>query len=308
LLESSPFDFRAHLDFAKNAPDPGAARNSARVVLANAETGPLREEAAKLLGADHASASQPPLVERDAVGLQVVIVPLNRADIGLLSEAAALFQTITEIPAQIRRLPTELRFENPERQRGAADIRAAIVNKYGPTDFSGWTAREYEEALSKDVPDLSAYARSALRFRLARMEQEPGQFDASVYLDKFCALLAPVRARDPKVIYVGVTDADIFAGDANYLFSFRGWQEQDFCSIASYAMMTARRAGDSHESRKRLVQRLAKELVPASLGGLKIPRATDPSDPYSYADGIRRLDEKSLELSQPTRDAIAAAR
>jgi hypothetical protein len=62
--------------------------------------------------------------------------------------------------------------------------------------------------------------------------------------------------------------------------------------------------GEPFESRKRAAQRLAKELVPAALKQLEIARPADPSDPYSYADGLQRLDEKSLTLSTSTREAL----
>jgi hypothetical protein len=62
--------------------------------------------------------------------------------------------------------------------------------------------------------------------------------------------------------------------------------------------------GEALESRKRAAQRLAKELVPAALKQLEIARPADPSDPYSYADGLQRLDEKSLTLSTSTSEAL----
>lgn len=49
---------------------------------------------------------------------------------------------------------------------------------------------------------------------------------------------------------------------------------------------------------------MAKELVPASLKSLGLPRPADQSDPYSYADSVKRLDEKSLTLSPPVQAAI----
>jgi len=51
------------------------------------------------------------------------------------------------------------------------------------------------------------------------------------------------------------------------------------------------------QSRRRLVERCAKEMVPATLKTLSIPRSTDPSCPYSYANGVQRMDEKTRVLS-----------
>lgn len=68
--------------------------------------------------------------------------------------------------------------------------------------------------------------------------------------------------------------------------------------------MQATTLNEPYQSRKRLAERLAKELVPSSLKQLGIPRPTDPSDPYSYSSGIERLAQKTLSLSAPTREAL----
>jgi hypothetical protein len=49
---------------------------------------------------------------------------------------------------------------------------------------------------------------------------------------------------------------------------------------------------------------MAKELVPASLKQLRIPRSTDPTCPYSYSSGVERLDQKTLTLSDEVKQAL----
>jgi len=73
-------------------------------------------------------------------------------------------------------------------------------------------------------------------------------------------------------------------------------------------MMKASSLGEPYESRKRLTERIAKELVPATLNALGIPRPVDPTDPFSYSSGVDRLDQKTLVLSKPTQDALAKFR
>jgi hypothetical protein len=74
--------------------------------------------------------------------------------------------------------------------------------------------------------------------------------------------------------------------------------------ILSYSMMLAQTLGEPYQSRKRLTERMAKELVPPSLTSLGIPRPADPTDPYSYSNGVERLAQKSLALSDSTREAL----
>ena len=105
-------------------------------------------------------------------------------------------------------------------------------------------------------------------------------------------------------MFVGISGQDIYSGDANFLFSGTAVAEGNLVSLLSYARMQKAATGEPFESRKRVVQRLAKELVPAALKQLQIARPADPSDPYSYSDGVQRLDEKTLTLSTGTREAL----
>lgn len=75
-------------------------------------------------------------------------------------------------------------------------------------------------------------------------------------------------------------------------------------SIMSYHMMLGKTLHETYDSRQRLVERIAKELVPASLKQLGIPRSTDPTCPYSYSSGVDRLDQKTLTLSDQIKEAL----
>jgi len=69
-------------------------------------------------------------------------------------------------------------------------------------------------------------------------------------------------------------------------------------------MMTAETLRAPYQARPRLTERMAKELVPASLAELNIRRPTDPTDPYSYAGSVDRVDQKGLVLSAPVKGAL----
>jgi predicted Zn-dependent protease len=106
-------------------------------------------------------------------------------------------------------------------------------------------------------------------------------------------------------MYVGITEANIYSGDNNFLFSIGRIKKGDsLASILSYHMMLASSLQEEYESRHRLTERIAKELVPASLKQLGIPRSTDPRCPYSYSSGVSRLDEKTLRLSETLKNAL----
>jgi hypothetical protein len=305
IIGTTPFDFEAQMDFAANAPEKDAAQNSARAVLDNAESPELLARAAQYLNAKRPDIDAMPLVNKDDRGLRVVLVPLGNADIGLLGEAAKIYETITNIPTKIERLSSAFRFENPDRPMDQRAIQQTIVQKQGPTvDFTGWDTERYGSELMRTVANADPLARYSMRSYVQNLATRPGQYRVDPYLDRFGDGLISLRSKDPKTIYVGVTDANIYSGDVNYLFSQSTVREGSYVSILSYAMMTAKTLGEPYESRKRLAQRLAKELVPASLKALNIPRPADPTDPYSYSNGVERLNEKTLVLSKPTKDAL----
>ncbi len=133
---------------------------------------------------------------------------------------------------------------------------------------------------------------------------DSGQYDADKYLDRFCGIIDNYRSEDILTIYVGVTEANIFSNSNNYLFSLGRIRGKSPGSILSYHMMQADVLEEDYAYRPRLAERLAKEMVPASLKVLGIPRSTDPRCPYSYANGVGRLDEKTLTLSRPTKEAL----
>ena len=105
-----------------------------------------------------------------------------------------------------------------------------------------------------------------------------------------------------------VTSVNFSAGDANYLFNSSVGSPGHAAGMLSYYMMEASPSGQPYESRSRLTERIAKQLVALSLSMLGVPRPSDPRDPASSVDGVQRLDEKGLLLSQATADALAKIR
>jgi hypothetical protein len=109
-------------------------------------------------------------------------------------------------------------------------------------------------------------------------------------------------------MYVGVTEANISFDNFNFVFSAGREIPGGQLAILSYAMMTSRLLGEPMPSRKRLTERLGKQMVPASLAQLDVPRPDDPTDPHFQAVSVADVDRKGLLLSPPTREAIERLR
>lgn len=305
LIVWAPSNLDAQIDFAEMTKDATAARASALVVWDNAEDERLRARAAKLTGLTESKFEALPALQPGLNGLQVVLVPLPPCDIRLIEEAARQFSSSFDLPVKIARLPVDWTWQAPGRVYRERDLRATIVQKSGgPVDFAGWTKDRYATELAKVTAKDDPLARYWIADFLKSLGEKPGQYNADRYLAQLGVILKPFRNDDRRTMFVGVSGHDIYSGDANFVFSGMTVAEGNFVSLLSYARMQKAATGEPFESRKRVAQRLAKELVPAALKELQIARPADPSDPYSYSDGLQRLDEKTLTLSTNTREAL----
>jgi len=303
VITWSPTSFDAQLDFAEKTRDPAAARASAQAVWDNAENPEFAARASKLLG--FRERAPMPVLEAGLRGLQLVLIPIAPCDERLLEEAGRLYSESFKVPVRIARLPNAWQWGQPDRVYREREIRSLIQHKSSkPIDFGGWTKDMYANRLATTTTKEDALSRFRVRTFLEEFTDKPGQYRAEPYVDRLIDRVAPLRSDDRRTMIVGVTEADIFSGDTNFIFSGAASKNGNWAGILSYARMQAASLNEPYESRKRLTERLAKELVPASLKQLGIPRPTDPADPYSYSSGTERLAQKTLTLSAPTREAL----
>jgi len=306
VVATSPYNFRAHLAIVANTSDRKKAAESAGIIARNAEDPVLYEAAINLQGKAPITYSSIPVLGKGESGLQVILIPLEPCDLSLLDDIAKTYQTITGIPVKVRRLKEPFRFGPPDRIPYERVIQEAIVNLSGEkVDFKGWNKDKYATELLKVVEPLAPLKKYYARELVQKIDKEPGQYLADGYLDWLLKALDFYRGDDERTMYVGITGVNIYSGDNNYLFSYFASRGKSQGSLLSHYMMQTKNASDPYESRKRLVERVAKELVPASLKSLKIPRSTDPTCPYSYSSGTQRLDEKTLQLSESVKEGIA---
>lgn len=305
LLATAPFDYAAHLLLMAHDPESERARASARVVFNNAEADEEITKAADFLGSEKPAYESFEVLDQGERGLQVILIPLPPCNLWVLEEVAKVFEGMTDIPVRIRRLPQKWIWGAPERVYRQRDIQKMLVRmKEAHIDFTGWSALRYAEALTEAVKNADALSQYWFGDLVEDIMQEPGQHFVDPYVDRFCALLAEQRSDDKRTMYVGITENNIYSGDSNYVFSLGRTSGDSPASILSYYMMLGSTLEDEYTSRTRLVERIAKEIVPASLKQLGIPRSTDPTCPYSYASGISRLDQKTLTLADELQRAL----
>lgn len=305
VVNWSPNSFDAQLDLAESIKEAAIVRASAQAVWDNAENPLLLGRAALLLGRKEAEISALPVLEGEIKGLQVILIPLPPCDIRLTEEAARLYSDSLKVPVRIVRLPDPWQWGIPDRLYRERDMQNLLLRKsQKPIDFTGWTQARYAQKIIEATTKDDALSRFQIRMFLQAHEGKPPQYRAEPYIEHLINKVMPFYGNDRRTMIVGVTQADIFSGDTNFLFSQGASRNGLGVSILSYARMEATALGQAYESRKQLAERLAKELVPASLKLLDIPRPTDPTDPYSYSSGTDRLVQKTMNLSAPTREAL----
>lgn len=305
IVATAPTDYHSQLMLAANTSDVSVAQNSARVVRENAESQELITRSARLLGETDPASISPPFLGTGERGLQVILLPLGPCDLGLLAEVSNIYTGITKIPVKVMRFKESWQFGLPDRIPNRRQIQQFIAQIKGSRpDFAGWTLDRYRTELVAASNSSDALTRFSVQKLIGALGPTAGQHTVDPYLEKLGDIVAKYRSDDLRTMYVGVTEANIASGDANYVFSTMVDRPDGSVSILSYHMMLAKTLDADYESRRRLTERIAKELVPATLNALRIPRPADPSDPFSYSSGVERLDQKTLHLSKPTEVAL----
>lgn len=301
LLQSNPANYDAHIEYTLLTKDKDEVVQSALIVEKNAEEERLLTASAKLLNKDISSISSYPLLDMNDKGLKVILIPLSPCNPWILDEVADTYKKITGIPVVIKRLPVNWTVPEPSRSVYRPSLEAIASNiwktKY---TFSDWSLSKLKEEIMKKAKEEGPGAVLSINQLFKRMDESGYQWEADPIMNWLSQALVPYFSKDPNTMVVGITELDIFSGETNFLFSLYGGRGDLPVSILSYARMKAKLTGEN-QSRNRLRERVAKELVPASLKKLGIPRSVDPSCPYSYSSGLQRLEEKTLTLSEPVK-------
>jgi len=304
LLQTSPSNYAAQIEYASVTNNEEEVGQSALIVARDAEEESLLSAAAKILNQDTPKISSYPLLGAKDKGMKVILIPLEPCNPWLLDEIARTYEKITTIPVVVRRLPVKWTVPEPSRSAYRPYLEKLASNIWKTnSDFSDWPLLKLKEELLKKAKEEGPKAEISINQLFKNMEEMGYQWDAYPIMDWLSQAIVPYFSKDPNSMVVGITGLDIYFGQSNFVFSLYGGLNDSPVSILSYAKMRAKLTGES-QSRKRLTERAAKELVPASLKKLGIPRSIDPSCPYSYSSGLQRLEEKTLNLSKPVKKEI----
>jgi predicted Zn-dependent protease len=304
LLQTNPSNYDAQIEYTTITKDKDEADQSAIIDERDAEEESLLNAAAKILNKDIPASSSYPLLETKDKGIEVILIPFEPCNPWLLDEIAKTYEKITSIPVVIRRLPVNWTPPEPSRSAYRPYLEKIASNIWKTkSDFSDWSLSKLKDEIMNKAKEEGPQAVTSISRLFKKMDEAGYQWDAVPIMNWLSQAITPYYSRDPNTMVVGITELDIFLEESNFVFSVFGGHKDYPVSILSYAKMRAKLTGES-QSRKRLTERAAKELVPASLKKLNIPRSIDPACPYSYSSGLQRLEEKALNLSEPVKREI----
>ena len=303
LLRCDSSNYPAHLEFARLSSDEKLREESLRIVLRDAEDVTLLKEASLLLGvATPRLDAYPVLSEKDA-GFRAIFIPLPPCNLWMLEEVAEIYESMTTIPVCIRRLPGGWSFPPEKRSLRRRDLEEVAFHLLpDEPSVKSWSRMRLQKALMKAATEKEPELISYLEALFVQIEKGEFQWNVSPLVAKLNSQVRKAIPADKYTMVVGVTGNDIYGDNTRFLFSLHGGGRSPL-SILSYSRMKA--LSDETQSRRRLVERCAKEMVPATLKTLYIPRSTDPACPYSYANGVQRMDEKTRVLSPGLMEEIA---
>lgn len=131
--------------------------------------------------------------------------------------------------------------------------------------------------------------------------QKTGQYDAAALLSKL-SRARPLRPTGPVRGYLGITEADMFARDYNFLY---GWGGRGH-AVMSYRRFTAA-FNQEPPNRPRLLERTVKQGISSTFYILDIPRCTSPTCARAYPHDLAEHDQKTSELCEGCKRELAWA-
>lgn len=226
LLQASPSRFDAQIEYSAIAKDKDRTLQCAAIVEKNAEEKKLLDAAATILQKQIPEISSCPALDKQVRGLKVVLIPLEPCNPWLLDEIARKYEKITSIPVIIRKLPLKLPHFEASRSsyRPNLEVIGSRIWK-DKSDFSSWSLAKLKKEILNKAREVGPLAVAAINQLFLEMDNAGYQWDAKPIVHWLSQAIAPYCSNDPRTMVVGITEMDIYAGDANFIFSMFGGQK-----------------------------------------------------------------------------------
>ena len=293
------------------------ALEKAQVVRRYAEQEDLAVGADELIRSSNAPPrdEEPAAAAPNAPLLEFVLVPIEKVDSRLLSELRQTLQARLGITFTVASEPLTLGGMD---RTYAAQALAKLVGRMKAT-MPETQYRQFlqrlgftEDSLKQYHPQVqfvqavlrdSGHDWAQIEGLRATLEElrSAGQYDAERLLAQL-RQSHPLSREGPVKGYLGITEADLFARDYNYLF---GWGGPGY-GVISYHRYTAA-FNEAPPNRPKLLERTIKQAISTTFYMLDIPRCTSPVCARAYPHSLVEHDQKPLDLCPDCQHALALA-
>jgi len=292
------------------------AIEKAEVVRRYAEQEELIAAANELIRSSNTQrGGEPPAISKEASSLEIVIVPIETIDSGLLADLRQALQSQLSLKFTIAQQSMSLggidrtyaeelvaNLADEMKEKIPEERYRRMLRELGFTETSLQSYFPRVQFLDRAFLD-SGYSRQQIDEFHATLEtlQHKGQYDAQ-------RLLSALKQRYPLTPagsvkgYLGITEADIFTRDYNYLY---GWGGRGH-GVMSYHRYTAA-FNEAPPNRPRLLERTIKQAISTTFYILDIPRCTSPACASAYPHSLVEHDQKPIDLCNDCTRALARA-
>lgn len=303
-LQMSPWDMDAQLAYATvldKLGDRERAQRAAQIVLQASERQALLEEAA-IIAKTKLPKSLTTLPDKQFADKVFCFVPIGPVQEWVLSRSgerlSATLGVKIYVYSETLLLPAPHRsyFEHwtKKLKEGIIWDHPWVIEQMDEIGIVNVARADIDQVLELLARIEVAQGKEDPRPKFARMikdaKSRDKQWDASILLAK---LIEKVEAKQ-NVVYIGISEGDLYKNDNNYLFGIAR-TGGDFALI-SYCRYQSRFNGE-RESQTRLLDRIHKQLLSSSGFALGIPRPTDPRSARSYPNGLDDHDLKGTWLA-----------
>ncbi len=258
---------------------------------------------------------KPPLPAETAPRLEIVIIPIDSVDSRLLSDLRVSLESrlgikftladkplslggldrtyaehiVTQLLDEVKQKMSEGQYRQFREELGFTE--ASLESYYPRVQF-------VEKALSR-----FGYSQQQIHEFRAAMETlwRTGQYDAERLLSSLKQAHPLDQAGSVKG-YLGITEADLFARDYNFLY---GWGGRGH-AVMSYHRYTAS-FNQEPPNRPKLLERALKQAISSTFYILDIPRCTSPACARAYPNTLAEHDQKTSDLCNDCKRALALA-
>lgn len=317
-LQLSPWNLEqqmAYADLLQNMGRESEAKEVAQMVSSRGETDELVNRALKLMGKD--PVGPPPVWEPTFQGRWICFVRIGKVEDCVLNTAMDRLSRTLGLPAYELRPGLGL----PQPTRSALN-RWVERNLIPAFPWREAPLQRVLESLGADSPQevqpprrlvlalAAAMRREGAAEQAAGMEQMLKHFekwDQQWKGSEMTTMLQDLRRATPlpgAVVVVGVTAADLYDGDSNYIFgtALTGGR----VAVTSYGRYTGP-FNHAPPERAKLLGRLHKQLLSGVGYALGVPRPTDPTSARAYPASLQEHDAKSEYMSAACRAGFEKA-